>query len=118
MSKIQSIRESGRVGFFWRPGIPGDRKLHGLRYRRLPDGVTCVCDGNILERLVAVTVLPTGTKVSSSPLANCDFFAWSIHRVKGDLDREEQLRLWHNFVNKAGRQLMRELRERAGKTED
>lgn len=113
MHRIQSIRESGCVGFFWRPGIPGDRELHGISYRRLPDGVTCVCDGHDLERLVTVTVLPTGTKVTSSPLANCDFFAWSISRVEGDLDKAEQLRLWHNFVNKASRQLMARIRERA-----
>ena len=118
MSKIESIRASKSVGFFWRPGIPGDRRLHGISYRRLPDGVTCVCDGHDLERLVTVTVLPTGTKVTSSPLANCDFFTWSISRVEGDLDRDEQLRLWHNFVNKASRQLMARLREKAGKAKE
>lgn len=113
MHGIRSIRESGCVGFFWRPGQPGDRELHGLRYRRLPDGVTCVCDGAELKRLVTVTVSPAGTKATSCPLANCDFFAWKVYDFEGDLDRKQQLRLWHNFVNLASRRLMSRIRERS-----
>ena len=113
MSKVQSVRASRSVGFFWRPGQPGDRELHGIRYRRLSDGVTCVCDGAELRRLVKVTISPAGTKTTSCPLAGCGFFTWQVVSYEGDLDGEERLRLWHNFVNLAMRQLMTRIRERA-----